>query len=158
MAAEINVVNEADVEWSESSHGDRFVTKKKWLGHEAEGELLGCSLYEVPPGKRPFPFHYHTGNEEAMYVLSGEATLRTNEEELPIQAGDYITFPIGEDGAHQVINTSDAPIMYLCFATERDPDIVVYPDSNKLLCASYAPPGLYKMLPADAEVSYWEGE
>lgn len=158
MPSEVGLVNEADIEWREGGHGDDFEVRHKRLGHEAGGDMLGCSLYEVPPGKRPWPFHYHMGNEEAMYLLSGEATLRTLVDEVEIRAGDYITFPVGEAGAHQVINTSDEPVRYLCFATERDPEVIIYPDSNKVAAASHHPPEIDKILPAEPELDYWDGE
>ena len=46
-----NVVNEQDLEWGEQSHG-KFGYRRKQLGSAAGGEKLGCSLYEVPPGRR----------------------------------------------------------------------------------------------------------
>lgn len=50
--------------------------RRKQLGNAAGGEQLGCSLYEMPPGQESWPYHYHTANEEAMYVLAGRGTLR----------------------------------------------------------------------------------
>lgn len=158
MPTEIGIVNETDIEWRESAHGEDFEVRLKGLGHEAGGDMLGCSLYELPPGKRSVPFHYHMANEEAMYVLSGEASLRTFDDEVDIRAGDYVTCPVGEGGAHQVINTSDDTVRYLCFSTERDPGVVIYPDSNKVLAASHHPPGIDMMLPAEPELDYWDGE
>jgi hypothetical protein len=40
----------------------------------AGGEKLGCSLYEVPLGRRAWPCHYHRANEEAIHVLYGSGT------------------------------------------------------------------------------------
>ena len=47
-----NVVNENELEWGEHSHGKRLGHRRKQLGSGAGGEKLGCSLYEVPPGRR----------------------------------------------------------------------------------------------------------
>lgn len=69
-----------------------------------------------------------------------------------------IVFPAGEDGTHQVINTSDEPITYLCFASHQDSDIVIYSDSNKVLVESGTAPELDKLLPGDTELDYWDGE
>ena len=71
-----NVVNENELEWGEQSHGERFGYRRKQLGSAACGERLGCSLYEVPPERRAWPYHYHLANEEAIYVLHGSGTLR----------------------------------------------------------------------------------
>jgi uncharacterized cupin superfamily protein len=52
MADHPNVVGDQDVEWSEHSHGEKFGYRRKSLGSAAGGDKLGCSLYEVPPGRR----------------------------------------------------------------------------------------------------------
>jgi hypothetical protein len=66
MADYPNVVGDRDVEWSEQYHGEKFGYRRKSLGSAAGGEKLGCSLYEVPPGRRAWPYHYHLANEEAI--------------------------------------------------------------------------------------------
>ena len=71
MAESKQVVNENDVEWQEGGQGP-FMVRRRALAHAAGGRHLGCCLYEVQPGKRLFPYHYHFANEEAMYVLRGE--------------------------------------------------------------------------------------
>jgi uncharacterized cupin superfamily protein len=160
-----NVVNENELEWGEQSHGERFAHRRKQLSSAAGGEKLGCSLYEVPPGRRAWPYHYHLANEEAIYVLEGSGTLRIDGQEVGISQGDYVALPVGEAGAHQIFNTSDAPLRYLCFSTMVEPDIAVYPDSEKIgLFAGAAPGGpkgkrtLHKYLRAGAEVGYYDGE
>src|ERR671916_501246 len=160
-----NVVRADDLEWGEQSHGDRFAHRRKQLGSAAGAERLGCSLYEIPPGRRSWPYHYHLANEEAIYVLEGSGTLRIDGVEVEISQGDYVAMPVGERRAHQIINTSDEPLRYLCFSTMIEPDAMVYPDSNKIgLFAGSAPGGskekrtVSKFLRADAEVSYYEGE
>ena len=71
----------------------------------------------------------------------------------------------GEAGAHQIVNTSDEPLRYLCLSTMVKPDALIYPDSGKIgLFAGSAPGGpkekrtLHKYLRADAGVDYFEGE
>jgi uncharacterized cupin superfamily protein len=160
-----NVVNEQDLEWGQQSHGEKFGYRRKQLGSAAGGERLGCSLYEVPPGRRAWPYHYHLANEEAIYVLDGSGTLRLGKREVALSRGDYVALPVGEAEAHQIINTAEKPLRYLCFSTMREPDAMVYPDSNKIgLVAGSAPGGpkekrtLSKFLRSDAEVGYYEGE
>ncbi len=160
-----NVVNERDLEWGEQSHGERFGHRRKQFGSAASGEKLGCSLYEVPPGRRAWPYHYHLANEEAIYVLEGSGTLRIEGEEVGISRGDYVALPTGEAGAHQVVNTSDAVLRYLCLSTMVEPDVMVYPDSDKVGVFAGAAPGgpkskrtFSKFLRGDVEVGYFDGE
>ena len=52
MRENSNVVNEQDLEWGEQSYEEKFGYRRKQLSSAAGGEKLGCSLYEVPPGRR----------------------------------------------------------------------------------------------------------
>ena len=165
MTATPSIVNQDEIEWEDDSHGERFAYRRKSFASAATAESLGCSLYVVPPDKRPFPYHYHTANEEAMFVLSGNGTLRTRDGTLEITPGDYVVLPVGESGVRQVINSSDEPLQYLCISTMIDPEIIRYPDSGKVgLFAGSAPFGsmdqrtLTKFLPEEAETDYWDGE
>lgn len=162
---EVHVIHEDSAERIERSHGEEFEGTGVRLGAAVGGEDLSCTLYEVPPGRKPVPYHYHTANEEAMYVLDGVGTLRTEAGETEISEGDYVSLPAGEEGAHQVINSSDSRLRYLCFSTMNEPDAMVYPDSNKIgIVVGTAPGGpreevtLQKTFRADSDVDYWDGE
>jgi uncharacterized cupin superfamily protein len=165
MADHPNVVGYQDAEWSEQSYGEKFGYRRKPLGSAAGGEKLGCSLYEVPPGRRAWPYHYHLANEEAIYVLEGSGTLRIGEEELPISEGDYVALPARAEAAHQIVNDSEVVLRYLCFSTMVEPDVMIYPDSGKVGIFGGAAPGgpkekrnFNKFLRSNAEVGYYDGE
>lgn len=154
-----NQVNADDVERIERSHGEAFASRRACLGEAAGGEDLGCSLYEVPPGRSHCPFHYHGANEEALYVLEGAGTLRSTAGDADLSEGDYVAFPAGEDGAHRVVNSSEETLRYLCFSTMREPEVVIYPDSEKVgVYWGELPGSPGKLFPADADVDYWDGE
>lgn len=129
-----NVAGEGDLEWSEQEHGEDFGHRRKRLAEAAGGERVGCSLYEVEPGRAAFPRHYHLANEEAIYVLEGSGTLRLGREdaEVEVSRGDYVTLPTGADGTHQLVNTSGSVLRYLCLSTVVEPDVLIYPDSGKV--------------------------
>lgn len=156
------LVNEADVEWTETEHGDTAFRRKQ-LGTAAGGQELGCSLYELPPGRRSWPYHYHTGNEEAVYALSGAGTLRLDGEEHDLRAGDYAALPADESGAHQVVNDGDEPLRYLVFSTMNEPDVTAYPETGKVGVFVGAAPGgdaderpLHAYFRQEDAVDYWE--
>jgi uncharacterized cupin superfamily protein len=159
-----NVTNVDEVEWESGlSHGSRFASKKKRLAALTGGKSLGCSIYEVDPGKRAFPMHAHLANEEAIYILEGEGTMRIDDRKVPVRVGDYIAFPPGRESAHQLINTSPGPLRYLCISTMRGPEVAFYPDSGKLgvQAATTAEPIrlLFKRSAAATTVAdYFEGE
>jgi uncharacterized cupin superfamily protein len=128
-----NVTNLDEMPWNEgSTHGTRIGYRDKWCADEAGGKQLGASFYEVEPGKTAFPHHAHLVNEEAIYVLDGEGTLRLGDQKIPVRAGDYIALLAGLDHPHQLVNTGAATLRYLCMSTRRAPEIAIYPDAGKL--------------------------
>jgi len=156
-------VNEADLEWSDTDRGETAFRRKQ-LAAAADGQELGCSLYELPSGRRSWPYHYHAANEEAIYVLAGSGRLRTGDGEHELAAGDYVALPAGEDGAHRVVNDGEAPLRYLALSTMVEPDVTVSPDSETFGVYVGAAPGgeaerdLEGYYPVDADVDYWAGE
>jgi uncharacterized cupin superfamily protein len=160
-----HIVHEADRSWSDTDHGDH-VFRRKQLGDAAGSEELGCSLYEVPEGKRAWLRHYHEGNEEAVFVLDGRGTiaLGPEAEEHELSAGDYVALPRGEEGAHEIVG-GEGGLRYLMVSTMTEPDITVYPDDDKVGLYGGSPPGgdkdsrtLSSYLDRDAEVPYWDEE
>jgi uncharacterized cupin superfamily protein len=159
------IVHENEVDWMELAHGERIAFRRKLIGQAAGAEKLGCSLFEVAPGKRAFPFHYHFANEEALYILEGSGTLRLGAEEFQIGVGHFVTFRAGPATAHQLINSGSVPLRYLCFSTMIGPEVCVYPDSGKVgIIAGRAPGGsrtvsaMRKCFREASEVHYYEGE
>jgi uncharacterized cupin superfamily protein len=156
-------VNEADLEVQETERGETLVRRKR-LAKEAGGEDLGCSLYELPPGRRSWPYHYHENNEEALYVLDGTGTLRHDGEEHPLETGDYVALPAGPEGGHRVVNDGDETLRYLAISTMRAPDVVHYPDSEKVGVYAGSAPGDHEdrtmtaYYRRDDDVDYWEDE
>jgi uncharacterized cupin superfamily protein len=128
-----NVSNVDEIAWEEGlSHGSRFASRRKALAAQTGGRSIGCTLYEVAPGKRAFPMHAHLANEEAIFILEGEATMRIGDRQVPVRAGDYVSFLPGQEHAHQLVNTSVAPVRYMCMSTMRAPEVAFYTDSKKV--------------------------
>ena len=154
-------ISEDEIEWDEVEHGE-VKYKRKQLGEAAESERLGCSLYELPAEKRSWPYHYYTANEEAIYVLSGAGQLRLDDETSSLEKGDFAALPANETGGHRVINDGDEPLRYLIVSTMNDPDVTVYPDSEKLGVFVGSPPGgrdprsLHGYYRINDDVDYWE--
>lgn len=160
-------INERDVETTETAHGATQFRRTHLSVAAADGDRdpkLGCSVYELPPDTRSWPYHYHAGNAEAMYVLEGTGRVRLDGEEHTLEPGDYVPFPPDEAGGHRVINDSDGLLRYLAMSTMEEPDVIVYPDSEKVGVYAGSPPGgrearhvegYYRL---DDDVDYWDGE
>jgi uncharacterized cupin superfamily protein len=131
-----------------------FLHRRAYVGQDLGAQQLGCTLYEVPPGERLWPYHWHVGNEEWLVVVSGAPTLRTPEGEHELRAGDVAAFAADESGAHDVSNRSDEPARVAIFSTLR-PGNTFYPDSDKVGAGK---PGERRYFRRGDAVDYWEGE
>ena len=61
------IENEQAVEWDEVERGETHFRRKALSEAASDGDpALGCSLYELPPGGKAWPYHYHPANAEAM--------------------------------------------------------------------------------------------
>jgi len=154
-------VNEADIEFDEYDRGENAFRRKE-LSNTTDAEKLGCSLYELDSGKRSWPYHYHTANEEAIFVLSGTGMLRSDDDEHALKEGDFVSLPADESGGHQVVNDSDGVLRYLMVSTMEEPDITIYPEMEKFGVYAGSPPGgreersFSGYFPLDADIDYWD--
>jgi uncharacterized cupin superfamily protein len=99
-------------------------------------QVLGSSglmmfVYDLDPGTSSSPYHYEY-EEEWLLVVDGTLVLRAPDGEHELQRGDLVRFPPGPEGAHKVMNRSDAPARTLMFSSSRVPAVSVYPDSDKI--------------------------
>lgn len=114
------------------------------------------SVYEIPPHKSAYPYHFHHNNEETFYILSGEGVLRTPDGERKVSAGEFLFFPTGPAGAHKLTNSSDTEnLVYIDFDVVHDIDITIYPDSEKIGVWGM---GINQLYPQAEAVDYYDGE
>lgn len=162
MANPKNIVrlSEVPVEPMKTPDGSSFAAERRRVGAAIGAKKLGYSFFSVPPGKTAFPFHLHHTNEEMIYVFEGEGTLRFEKEEQTVSAGTFISFPPGAGHPHQLINTSDRALKYLCVSTMEYPEITEYPDSKKIGAVTSGPhdPGFRAFYRKQENVAYYEGE
>ena len=92
---------------------------------------LTMFVYDLDPGTSSSPYHYEY-DEEWLLVVDGTVVLRAPGGEHTLQRGDLVRFPPGPEGAHKVMNRSDAPARTLMFSRSRLPAVSVYPDSDKI--------------------------
>jgi uncharacterized cupin superfamily protein len=88
-------------------------------------------VYDLEAGTSSSPYHYEY-EEEWLLVVDGTLVLRTPDGEHTLRRGDLVRFPAGPEGAHKVMNRSDAPARTLMFSRARVPAVSVYPDSDKI--------------------------
>lgn len=151
-------LNEPEFESGERPAG--FRARRARIGYELGSELIGCSLWEVPPGEAAYPYHYHYSDEELVIVLAGRPTLRTPDGTRELAEGEVVRFPLGPDGAHQILNRTSDAVTFVAISSSGRPDLVVYPDSEKIGFGERRPRGGgWRGFFRSADVvDYWEGE
>ncbi|MEP6943974.1 MAG: cupin domain-containing protein, partial [Betaproteobacteria bacterium] len=77
--------------------------------------------------------HWHTLDDEFVYVLSGEVTLVTDSGEQKLGAGMRVGYPANSGDAHHLVNRSAATATYLEVGGRVDDDECFYPDDDLLL-------------------------
>jgi uncharacterized cupin superfamily protein len=145
-----------------SSDREGFAYRATQVAMQAGSERLGASLYELGAGNSMFPYHYHLANEELLIVLRGRPHLRSPEGWRQLEEGEVVAFPIGERGAHQLVNRTEGDVRLLLISEMRSPDITVYPDSGKVGVREHAPgsgrEGLRLNFRMGDDRDYWDGE
>ncbi len=151
----MNIVRTSQLPWTDAMDKGPFKQRRKQLG----GDKLPCGLWELPPGKKSFPFHSHEVTEEALFVVSGTAKVRTPDGLTPIGPGDFVSFPAGGP-AHQLVNDGEEALVYIGMAAVAGMDVVTYPDSGKVMTSvgGFPKAKLRMMFKTDAQVDYFDGE
>ena len=139
---------------------DGFRARRAGISRQAGAERLGLSLWEVLPGQAAYPYHAHLAEEELVIVLSGRPSLRTPDGWRELAQGEVVSFPRGEQGAHQIVNRTDETVRFLAFSSSGEPDIVLQPDSGKIGAFERRPEGggLRVWFRREDAVEYYEGE
>jgi uncharacterized cupin superfamily protein len=106
--------------------------EKRPLGDALALTKFGVNLTTLPPGRESSMRHWHSHEEEFVYVLEGELVLRTDAGEQTLVAGTCAGFPAGSGDAHQFVNRGSVPAVYLEIGTRDPADSVVYPDVDLL--------------------------
>jgi uncharacterized cupin superfamily protein len=111
--------------YDEPCHG-RF---RRCLGDAAGLTQFGVNLTRLPPGCWSSQRHWHTGEDELVFVVEGEVTLVTDAGEEVLRAGDCAGFKAGEADGHHLQNRSDRDALVLEVGSRRPgDDEVFYPD------------------------------
>jgi uncharacterized cupin superfamily protein len=120
---------------------DGFRADRARLGRQLATERLGLSLWVLPPGQAAYPYHFHLTEEEVLVLLEGDLALRTPRGWERLRSGDVVRFPVGEEGAHQLVNDGDGDARFLAISTHGQPDVVLYPDEGKIGAVERRPDG-----------------
>lgn len=89
---------------------------------------FGVNLMTLPAGGWSSQRHWHSHEDEFVYVLSGELTLVEDGGETVLRAGDCAAFPKGSGNGHHMINRSDTTATYLEVGSRSPEDLITCSD------------------------------
>ena len=106
------------------------------LGDAAGLTQFGVNLLRLPPGVWSSQRHWHSGEDEFVYVLEGEVVLVSDAGEEVLRVGDGAGFKAGDTAGHHLLNRSNSEAVLLEIGA-RDPqhDAVDYPDIDLVIRA-----------------------
>ncbi len=102
--------------------------EKRALGDALGLKSFGVNLVALGPGDWSSPRHWHSHEDEFIYVLEGELTLVTDAGDQRLTAGMAAGFPAGVEDGHHLVNRSDALAHYLEIGNRGLDDAAQYPD------------------------------
>lgn len=114
-----------------SRMGDRF---KRALGDACGLTKFGVNLVTLAPGGQSALRHWHTLEDEFVYVLAGEVVLVTSAGEQVLAAGMCAGYPAGKRDGHHFVNRSASAAVYLEVGNRIDGDNAFYPDDDLMWC------------------------
>jgi uncharacterized cupin superfamily protein/glyoxylase-like metal-dependent hydrolase (beta-lactamase superfamily II) len=157
-SADIHRINLDEIEYA-IVRPEKYACQDGEVGLPVGARNLGYRVARIPPGKAYCPLHWHVRAEEFFYVIEGRPSIRTLRGSFACRPGDFIAFPTGESGAHQVFNESNEPCLVLLVGIEEDAvelEACFYPDSDKV--GMWTPAGRLRLLRASPDIDYYDGE
>ena len=109
------------------------------LGDAAGLTQFGVNLLRLPPGAWSSQRHWHTSEDEFVYVLAGQVVLVTDAGEETLRAGDAAGFPAGDTNGHCLQNRSDGEAILLEIGSRVSDDAGHYSDIDMLAPADGKP-------------------
>jgi uncharacterized cupin superfamily protein len=100
---------------------------------------FGVNLTLIEPGGQSALRHWHTRQDEFIYVLEGELVLVTDDGEQVLKQGMAAGFPAGSGDGHHLVNRTSHPAVYLEVGDRAPGDDVHYPDDDLVGHAGPAP-------------------
>lgn len=93
---------------------------------------FGVNLMRLPPGGWSSQRHWHSHEDELVYVLEGELVLVEDDGETPLRAGDCAAFPKNSGNGHHLINRSAATATYLEVGSRSPVDVITCSDIDMM--------------------------
>ncbi len=102
--------------------------EKRALGDAVGLKNFGVNLVRLPAGAASSQRHWHTHEDEFVYIVEGEVELVSDSGAQWLTAGMCAGFPAGTRDGHHLVNRSTRDAVYLEVGDRREEDQCYYPD------------------------------
>lgn len=128
------VAAEAALRTKPSNYPEPFYSRMAGREKRPLGDLFGLknfgvNLTRLAPGAESALLHRHSRQDEFVYIVEGEAVLVTDRGEVVLKPGMCAGFPAA-GLAHQLINRSEADVVYLEIGDRTPGDEGSYPKDD----------------------------
>ena len=114
------------------------------LGMAAGLTQFGVNLTRLKPGVWSSQRHWHSDEDEFVWVLEGEVVLVTDNSRETFRAGDCVGFRAGVENGHHFCNESEAEAVLLTVGGRSNDDVCHYPDVDlQLRPGRYSAPSAF---------------
>ena len=94
---------------------------------------FGVNLTEMEPGAVSALRHWHSAEDEFIYIIDGTPTLVTDRGAEVLQPGMCACFPANSGDAHRLENHSNANVRFIEVGNRSASEEVHYPDDDMVL-------------------------
>ncbi len=94
---------------------------------------FGAFVETLTPGSKSSLLHWHSEEDELVYMLKGTVTLHEGDKRTTLSPGDAASFKAGDPVGHCLENVSSEDAVYFLVGTRSADDIVTYPGRNRRL-------------------------
>ena len=95
-------------------------------------QAFGVNLTTLPPGGWSSQRHWHSHEDEFVYVVAGELTLVEDDGETLLRAGECAAFPRGTGNGHHLKNLSSSAAVYLEVGSRHPADLTTCSDIDMM--------------------------
>lgn len=91
---------------------------------------IGIHLVRLKPNSQSTVAHFHSDEEEFIYILSGKGVARIGKQEVKVEPGDFLGFT-APSSPHLLKNPFAEDLVYLMGGERRSYDVIEYPEIEK---------------------------
>jgi len=111
-----------------------------WISEAGKLTQFGAFVEVLQPGSRSSIKHWHSAEDEMIYVLEGEVTMVEGAKETLLRMGHAATFKAGIPVGHYLHNRSNTATRCLVVGTRAPVDRITYPEHGRVCIRDRALP------------------